>query len=198
MLAERVGAAAVVTGEDFTFGARRGGNAALLRELGAVHGLSAEAVPPVALADEPVSSSRVRRALAAGDCATATRLLTRPFAIRAPVQHGDKRGRELGYPTANMALGDYQRPAYGIYAVRVRLPDGNERAGVASLGVRPTFEPPVELLETYVFDWSGDLYGQEIEVALHHYLRQEQRFEGLEPLIAQMQTDEAEARRLLL
>jgi riboflavin kinase/FMN adenylyltransferase len=130
--------------------------------------------------------------------ATATRLLTRPFAIRGTVQHGDKRGRELGYPTANMALADYQRPAYGIYAVRVRLPDGSERAGVASLGVRPTFEPPVELLETYLFDWSGDLYGQEIEVALHHYLRPEQRFEGLEALVRQMEGDEAQARSLLV
>jgi riboflavin kinase/FMN adenylyltransferase len=114
------------------------------------------------------------------------------------VQHGDKRGRELGYPTANLTLGDYQRPAYGIYAVRVGLPDGSEQAGVASLGIRPTFEPPVELLETYVFDWSGDLYGQEIEVALHAFLRPEQRFEGLEALVAQMKADEAEARRLLL
>jgi riboflavin kinase/FMN adenylyltransferase len=197
LLAEEIGAAAVVTGEDFTFGARRGGNATVLRELGAAHGLAAEAIGPVALGAEPVSSSRIRRALAEGDTATATRLLTRPFAIRGTVQHGDKRGRELGYPTANMALADYQRPAYGIYAVRVRLPDGSERAGVASLGVRPTFEPPVELLETYVFDWSGDLYGQEIEVALHHYLRPEQRFEGLEDLVRQMKDDEAQARSLL-
>jgi riboflavin kinase/FMN adenylyltransferase len=198
MLASHVGAVAVVTGEDFTFGARKSGNAASLREIGAGLGVAAEAVAPVALEEEPVSSSRIRRALAEGDCATATRLLTRPFAIRAAVQHGDKRGRLLGYPTANMGLSDYQRPTYGIYAVMVRLPDGSERAGVASLGVRPTFEPPVELLETYIFDWSGDLYGQEVEVALHHYLRPERRFDGLEPLIAQMQADEAEARRLLL
>jgi riboflavin kinase/FMN adenylyltransferase len=178
MLREDICAAAVVTGEDFTFGARRGGNAARLREEGAKIGLDAEALGP--------------------DPATATRLLTRPFAIRGTVQHGDKRGRELGYPTANLTLGDYQRPAYGIYAVRVGLPDGSEQAGVASLGIRPTFEPPVELLETYVFDWSGDLYGQEIEVALHAFLRPEQRFEGLEALVAQMKADEAEARRLLL
>lgn len=197
LLAEEVGAAAVVTGEDFTFGARRSGNAASLQVLGAARGLAAEAVAPVALGEEQVSSSRIRKALAAGDCATATRLMTRPFAIRAPVQHGDKRGRELGYPTANMALGDYQRPAYGIYAVMVRLPDGSERPGVASLGIRPTFEPPVELLETYVFDWTGDLYGQEIEVALHHFLRPERRFDGLDPLVEQMKADEAEARRLL-
>jgi riboflavin kinase/FMN adenylyltransferase len=198
LVREEMGAAAVVTGEDFTFGARRGGTATFLREEGQRIGLAAEAVGPVTLAGEPVSSSRVRQALATGDMALATRLLTRPFAIRSAVQHGDKRGRELGYPTANLALGDYQRPAYGIYAVRVRLPDGTENAGVASLGIRPTFEPPVELLETYVFDWSGDLYGHEIEVAVHHYLRPEARFDGLEPLVAQMKADEAEARRLLL
>jgi riboflavin kinase/FMN adenylyltransferase len=198
MLRDELGAAAVVTGEDFTFGARRSGNASVLREEGATIGLSAEAVAAIANGGEPVSSSRIRRALAQGDPGTATRLLTRPFAIRATVQHGDKRGRELGYPTANLALGDYQRPAYGIYAVRARLADGSEVPGVASLGVRPTFEPPVELLETYLFDWSGDLYGQEVEVALHHYLRPEQRFEGLEALVAQMKADEAEARRLLL
>ena len=198
LLHERVGAAAVVTGEDFTFGAKRGGNARVLRALGVAHGMAAEAVGPVALGAEPVSSSRIRDALAAGDSATATRLLTRPFAIAGVVQHGDKRGRELGYPTLNVALGDYQRPAYGIYAVTARLPDGSEVKGVASLGIRPTFTPPVELLETYLFDWSGDLYDQSIEVALHHYLRPEARFDGLDPLIAQMRKDEAEARRLLV
>ena len=197
LLAERIGAAAVVTGEDFTFGARRGGNAAVLRELGARHGLSAETVAPVALKGDTVSSSRIREALVEGDTATATRLLTRPFAIRGTVQHGDKRGRELGYPTANLTLGSYQRPAYGIYAVRVRLPDGTEVAGVANVGVRPTFEPPVELLEAFLFDWSGDLYGQEIEVALHHFLRPERRFDSMDALSQQMRSDEAEARRLL-
>jgi riboflavin kinase/FMN adenylyltransferase len=198
MLRNDVGAVAVVTGEDFTFGAKRGGNAAVLREVGAAHGLDAEAVGPVALDGEPVSSSRIRQALGRGDSATATRLLTRPFAIRGTVQHGDKRGRELGYPTANMVLGDHQRPAYGIYAVTVRLPDGSEVPGVANVGVRPTFEPPVELLETYLFDWSGDLYDQEIEVALRHFLRPERRFDRMEALSKQMQCDEAEARRLLL
>jgi riboflavin kinase/FMN adenylyltransferase len=198
LLAEEVGAAAVVTGEDFTFGARRRGDAATLRELGAARGLAAEAVAPVAFEGEAVSSSRIRRALAQGDMATATRLLTRAFALSGLVQHGDKRGRELGYPTANMILGDYQRPAYGIYAVRVRLPDGSEHAGVANVGVRPTFEPPVELLETVLFDWSGDLYGKQIEVALHHFLRPERRFDSMDALAEQMRSDEAKARRLLL
>ena len=198
LLTSQIGATGVVTGEDFTFGARRGGNVQVLREVGASLGLAAEAVAPVQLDGEPVSSSRVREALMAGDVATATRLLTRPFAIEGEVLHGDKRGRELGYPTANLELGRYQRPAYGIYAVRVRLDDGSEHAGVASLGIRPTFDPPKELLETYIFDFTGDLYGRTIGVALHHYLRGEEKFDSLDGLIEQMQRDEAEARRLLL
>ncbi|MFC7536562.1 bifunctional riboflavin kinase/FAD synthetase [Sphingomonas sp. GCM10030256] len=198
LLAEQIGAAGVVTGEDFTFGARRSGNVEILRRLGAACSMAAETVAPVLLDGEPVSSSRIREALARGDPGAGTRLLSRPFAIEGAVLHGDKRGRELGYPTANMELGRYQRPAYGIYAVRVRLDDGSEHAGVASLGVRPTFDPPKELLETYLFDFDGDLYGRTIEVALHHYLRREVRFESLEALTAQMRGDEAEARRLLL
>ena len=198
ILAEQVGAAGVVTGEDFTFGASRGGNVEILRQLGERHCMAAETVAPVLLDRGPVSSSRIRQALGSGDMATATRLLTRPFAIAGEVLHGDKRGRELGYPTANMELGRYQRPAYGIYAVRARLDDGGEYAGVASLGVRPTFEPPRELLETYLFDYEGDLYGRTMEVALHHYLRGEEKFDSLHMLVAQMRRDEAEARRLLL
>jgi riboflavin kinase/FMN adenylyltransferase len=198
LLADQVGATGVVTGEDFTFGVRRGGNVGVLRELGATHGMAAETVAPVMLGGEPVSSSRIREALGRGDMATATRLLTRPFAVQGEVLHGDKRGRELGYPTANMELGPYLRAAYGIYAVRVRLDDGSEHAGVANLGVRPTFDPPKELLETYLFDFSGDLYGRTIEVALHHYLRPERKFDSLDALTKQMRADEAEARRLLL
>lgn len=198
LLADRIGAAGVVTGEDFTFGARRGGNVAVLRQLGARHGIAAETVGAVELNGEPVSSSRIREALQAADPGTATRLLTRPFAIEGVVEHGDKRGRTLGYPTANMRLGDYLRPAYGIYAVRARLDDGSEHAGVASLGVRPTFDPPAELLETYLFDYSGNLYGRTLEVSLHAYLRCEEKFDSLDALIDQMRRDEAEARRLLL
>jgi riboflavin kinase/FMN adenylyltransferase len=197
LLAERIGAAGVVTGEDFTFGRGRSGNAQLLRELGAAHGIAAEAVAPVVLDSEPVSSSRIREALAAGDPGAATHLLTRPFGIEGRVEHGDARGRQLGYPTANLSLGSYQRPAYGIYAVRVRLDDEGEYSGVASLGVRPMFDPPKELLETFLFDFQGDLYGRTIEVALHHYIRPEQKFADLPALIARMRDDEAEARRLL-
>jgi len=197
LLARRLGASGVVTGDDFTFGKGRGGNAAVLSDLGATQGISAETVAPVLLDGEPVSSSRIRDALTAGDPGTATHLLTRPFAIEGIVIHGDKRGRDLGWPTANVELGSYQRPAYGIYAVRVRLDDGSEHAGVASLGIRPTFDPPTELLEAVLFDFDGDLYGRTIEIALHHYLRPEVKFDGLDALKAQMDADAARARDLL-
>jgi len=197
LLGKRIGAAGVVTGEDFTFGHKRGGNAQVLRELGAAHGVAAEAVAPVALDGEPVSSSRIRDALKAGDPGTATHLLTRPFAVEGVVQHGDKRGKALGFPTANLALGSYQRPAYGIYAVRVRLDDDSEYDGVASLGIRPSFEPPVELLEAHLFDFDDDLYGRTIEVALQAYIRPEERFDDMAALTARMGEDSATARRLL-
>ncbi|MCY7281210.1 MAG: bifunctional riboflavin kinase/FAD synthetase [Sphingomonas bacterium] len=197
LLAERVGVSGVVTGEDFTFGRGRGGNAATLQGLGAAHGIIAETVGAVRMDNQPVSSSRIRDSLKAGDPGTATRLLTRPFAVEGVVQHGDKRGRELGWPTANVELGPYQRPAYGIYAVRVRLDDGTEHYGVANIGVRPMFDPPKELLEAVLFDWDGDLYGRTIEVALVHYIRPEMTFDGLEALMAQMDKDAAEAKRLL-
>jgi riboflavin kinase / FMN adenylyltransferase len=191
------GAAVVVTGEDFTFGRDRAGNVAALAELGAAHGLATHAVAPVADGAEPVSSSRIRRALQAGDCEQAAALLTRPFTIEGIVQHGDKLGRSIGYPTANLALGDYLRPAYGIYAVRGTLPDGRVVEGAANLGIRPSFDPPKELLEPFFFDYSGDLYGRRIEVALASFLRPEARFDTLDALVAQMDADCAEARRRL-
>ena len=197
ILADRFGAAGVVTGEDFTFGKGRGGNAQVLRDLGAQHGIGAETVEAVMLDGNRISSGLVREALQAGDPATATAMMTRPFAIQGTVIHGDKRGRELGWPTANMELGNYLRPKYGIYAVRVMLDDGSEHAGVASLGVRPTFDPPKELLEAVLFDFDGDLYGRTIEVALHHYLRPEAKFDSVEALKAQMDADAARARSLL-
>jgi riboflavin kinase/FMN adenylyltransferase len=197
LLGERIGAAGVVTGDDFTFGRMRGGNVELLRTLGAEHGIVAEAVAPVLLDGGRISSGRIREALQAGDIGTATRLLSRDFAIEGVVQPGDKRGRELGYPTANLALGDYQRPRYGIYAVRVTLDDGSEHPGVASLGVRPTFDPPTELLETHLLDFDGDLYGRRIEVALHAFIRDEKKFDSVDALVEEMRRDEAEARKLL-
>jgi riboflavin kinase / FMN adenylyltransferase len=196
-LVGRIGAAGVVTGEDFTFGKGRGGNMQVLRELGTAHGLSVDAVSPVAADGEPVSSSRIREALQAGDCATAARLLTRPFAIEGVVEHGDKRGAAIGYPTANISLGNYLRPKYGIYAVRGRLADGRRLDGAANLGIRPSFEPPKELLEPYFFDFAGNLYGEMVEVELISYLRPEMRFDTVEELTRQMETDCARAREKL-
>jgi riboflavin kinase/FMN adenylyltransferase len=187
----------VVTGDDFTFGRARKGNVEMLRGLGEQNGIIAEAVAPVTLGDIRISSGRIREALEAGDTGMATQLMSRDFAIQGVVQDGDKRGRELGYPTANVTLGDYQRPRYGIYAVRATLDDGSEHPGVASLGIRPTFDPPVELLETHLLDYSGDLYGQRIEVALHAFIREERKFESADALVEEMKRDEVQARKLL-
>jgi riboflavin kinase / FMN adenylyltransferase len=196
-LVETVGAAGVVTGEDFTFGKGREGDVRVLAALGAELGFTAETVPVVTLGDTIVSSSRIRELLAAGDPRAAAALLTRPFAIAAEVEGGARLGRELGYPTANMRLGSYLRPAYGIYAVRGRLADGRVLDGVANLGIRPSFDPPVELLESFFFEFSGDLYGQCIEVQLIDYLRPEAKFDSLEALVAQMDRDTARARSVL-
>ena len=197
LLVRDLGIAAVVTGSDFTFGKGKQGNVALLKSLGAEVGIEAHAVSPVAQGDGIVSSSRIRDALWSGDPQQAAALLTRPFAIRGMVQHGDKVGRTIGYPTANIDLGSYIRPKYGIYAVTGLLPDGRVLKGAANLGIRPTFDPPKELLEPYFFDFSEKLYGQEIEVAFHHFIRPEAKFEDLDALVAQMEKDCDEARRLL-
>jgi riboflavin kinase/FMN adenylyltransferase len=196
-LVDRLGATALVTGDDFTFGKDRGGNTAMLRSLAHERGLLAETIAPVEAEGGIASSTRVRDHLRAGDPQAAARLLTRPFAIRGAVQHGDKLGRTIGYPTANVAIGDYLRPAYGVYAARGRLADGRILDGAANLGIRPQFDPPKELLEPTFFDFSGDLYGQTIEVELVEFLRPEAKFDSLDALVAQIDADCAEARRLL-
>jgi riboflavin kinase/FMN adenylyltransferase len=198
ILIERFGAHGVVTGGDFTFGRGAKGNVDLLRTMGGDLGLQSRVVEAVSEGDEVVSSSRIRTALREGDPQLAARLLTRPFAIRGIVEHGDKRGRTIGYPTANLTLESYLRPKYGIYAVTGRiLATGEVLKGAANIGIRPQFEPPKELLEPFFFDFSGDLYGQEIEIAFHHYLRGEAKFDSLEALMAQMDADCERARRLL-
>ncbi|TAD83711.1 MAG: bifunctional riboflavin kinase/FAD synthetase [Sphingomonadales bacterium] len=198
ILIDRFGAHGVVTGGDFTFGKGAKGNVDLLCTLGGELGLQSRVVDAVVEGDEVVSSSRIRTALREGDPQLAAQLLTRPFAIRGIVEHGDKRGRTIGYPTANLGVENYLRPKYGIYAVTGRiLATGEVLHGAANIGIRPQFEPPKELLEPFFFDFSGDLYGQEIEVAFHHYLRGEAKFDSLEALIEQMDKDCAEARRLL-
>lgn len=196
-LIARAGAAGIVTGEDFTFGRARGGTIAVLREVGGAHGLAATAVGAVCDAEGAISSSRIRDALQAGDCATATRLLTRPFSIQGVVEHGAKLGRTIGFPTANLRLGTYLRPRYGIYAVTGHLPNGRVLKGAANIGIRPSFDPPIELLEPFFFDFNEDLYGQTIEVAFHAFLRGEEKYDSLDALTAQIAKDCEAARDAL-
>lgn len=201
LLLDRYGAAGVVTGADFTFGKGRGGNVVTLADHARHLGFFTEMVAPVDEADEVISSSRIRAALQAGDCASAARLLTRPFTVRGIVQHGDKNGRLLGFPTANIDMGNYLRPRYGIYAVTGRLvdegPGGRILKGAANLGIRPSFDPPKELLEPHFFDFAENLYGQEIDVAFHAFIRPEAKFDGMDALMAQIAADCDEAKRLL-
>lgn len=196
-LVDRLGAVGAVTGADFTFGRDRSGNVEALAALGARHGLAAEAVAPIVDAGGPVSSSRIRRALTANDPREAARLLTRPFTIEGPVDHGARMGRKLGFPTANLHLGDYRRPAYGVYAVRARIAGASLVDGVANLGIRPMFDPPIELLETHLFDFAGDLYGQTIAVELIDFLRPEWSLPDLDALRRQIAADCDAARSRL-
>ncbi len=201
LLLGRYGAAGVVTGSDFTFGKGRGGDVVTLAEHARTHGFFTEMVAPVDDTEEVISSSRIREALQAGDCAAATRLLTRPFTVRNVVQHGDKNGRLLGFPTANLEMGQYLRPRYGIYAVTGRLlnegPGGRILKGAANLGIRPSFDPPKELLEPHFFDFAEDLYGQEIDVAFHAFIRPEAKYDGMDALMAQIAVDCDAAKELL-
>ena len=196
-LGGQIGARAVVSGADFTFGANRSGDTAALAQIGGGHGIAAHVVGAVADPDGIVSSSRVRDLLRAADPIGGAALLTRPFAIRGVVEHGAKLGRTLGFPTANVVLGDYLRPAYGVYAVRVTLDDATVIDGVANLGIRPMIEPPLELLEVNLFDWSGDLYGRTIDVALAAFLRPEWKLDGLDALTRQIAADCDAARAAL-
>lgn len=197
LLVARFGASGIVTGSDFVFGQGRGGSVTTLVAAAQAGTFTYATVAPVEDGSEPVSSSRIRAALQAGDCATGARLLTRPFAIEGVVQHGDKNGRLLGYPTANIAMGHYLRPRYGIYAVTGRLPDGRVLHGAANVGVRPSFDPPKELLEPHFFDFAEDLYDQTIEVAFHAFLRGEAKFDSFDALKEQMARDCDEARARL-
>lgn len=197
LLLGRYGAAGVVTGADFVFGKGRGGDVVTLADHARRLGFFTEMVAPVDDTEEAISSSRIREALQAGDCATATRLLTRPFTVRNIVQHGDKNGRLLGFPTANLEMSQYLRPRYGIYAVTGRLPDGRILKGAANLGIRPSFDPPKLLLEPHFFDFAENLYGQEIDIAFHAFIRSEAKYDSMDALMAQIAADCEEAKRLL-
>ena len=197
LLLDRYGAAGVVTGADFVFGKGRGGDVVTLADHARRLGFFTEMVAPVDDTQEVISSSRIREALQTGDCEAATRLLTRPFTVRGIVQHGDKNGRLLGFPTANIEMGQYLRPRYGIYAVTGRLPDGRILKGAANLGIRPSFDPPKELLEPHFFDFAEDLYEQEIDVAFHAFIRPEAKFDDMDALMTQIAADCDAAKRLL-
>jgi riboflavin kinase/FMN adenylyltransferase len=190
-----IGARHLVCGPDFAFGHRRHGDTAFLAGRAEALGIGLTVVPPLSDDSGPISSSRIRRALQDGYPERATMKLGRPWAVRGIVAHGDARGRSLGFPTANLALGRHLEPARGVYAVTVRLPDGRRLCGVANIGRRPTVNAgPETRLEVNLFDFEGDLYGAELEVALHTFLRPERKFAGLEALRAQIAADAAEAR----
>ncbi len=188
----------LVCGADFAFGHRRGGDVAFLAARAEALSIGLTVVPPLSDEAGALSSSRVRRLLQDGYPERAALLLGRPWSVVGEVAHGDKRGRTLGFPTANVPLGRHLEPARGVYAVQVTLPDGSAHPGVANIGRRPTVNAgPESRLEAHLFDYAGDLYGQVISVALIAFLRDERRFDGLEALRAQIAVDSADARRLL-
>ncbi len=193
-----IGAKHLVCGPDFAFGHRRGGSVAFLAERAEALGIGLTVATPYGDASGRISSSLIRRALQDGYPERAAALLGRPWAIVGAVAHGDARGRTIGFPTANIALGRHLEPARGVYAVTVRLPDGAVCRGVANIGRRPTVNAgPESRLEAHLFDFAGDLYGMELAVALHAFLRAERRFSGLDELRAQIARDAAAARSLL-
>ncbi len=198
VLHQGLGARHLACGADFAFGHRRGGNTAFLAAAAEARGIGLSLVPPVMDEEGPVSSSRIRRVLQDGYPDRAAQKLGRPWEISGIVAHGDKLGRVLGWPTANLWLGRHLEPARGVYAVTVLLPDGREVKGVANIGRRPTLGGDKETrLEVHVFDFNEDLYGQEIRVRLRHFQRPDAKFDGLEPLKAAIAADAEEARRLL-
>jgi riboflavin kinase/FMN adenylyltransferase len=197
ILRGRLGIAEAVVGYDFHFGRARGGSPAFLAARGAADGFAVEIVE--AFADEgaeAVSSSRIRDALAEGDLGLAQGLLGYRWFVEAEVVHGEKRGRDLGFPTANMRLAPDCRLRHGVYAVTFAV-DGVVHHGVASYGRRPQFDNGAPLLETYLFDFAGNLYGKTATVTFVSWLRPELRFDGVDALVAQMRLDSAEARSVL-
>ncbi|MBR0643807.1 bifunctional riboflavin kinase/FAD synthetase [Roseomonas hellenica] len=198
VLHRALGARHLACGHDFAFGHRKGGDAGFLAREAEQRGIGLTIVPALSDAEGPISATRIRRLLQDGYPERAATLLGRPWAIQGEVVHGDKLGRVLGWPTANMWIGRHLEPARGVYAVRARLADGRLVPGVANIGRRPTLGgDPQTRLETHLFDFDEDLYGQEIAVELLHFQRPDLKFDGLEALTAAIAADAAEARRLL-
>jgi len=201
LLTERFNASAVVVGQDFRFGRGGAGSITLLREAAEAGRFELELVPSVCLDDVRVSSSGVRAALATADFRRARDLLGRAYSMCGRVVAGEKLGRRLGYPTANLRMRRRKLPMTGIYAVQVRGVDSahahDARAGIASLGFRPTVNGTEPLLEAHVFDYSGSLYGRELEVEFVAKIRDEEKFASLDALVQQMHQDAAKARQIL-
>lgn len=200
ILVEGLAARHVVCGYDFTFGRQRAGHVDALAEWGREFGFGVTVVQPVTREGEIYSSTRIREALRGGHVAEAAALLGQDWEIEGEVVHGDKRGRLIGFPTANVALGEHLVPQLGVYAVRVAEADSDTpdwRPGVANLGRRPTVDGEKLSFEVNLFDFSGDLYGRRLRVALHAFLRPEQKFAGLDALKAQIAADAQAARAIL-
>jgi len=201
LIVESLAASHAVVGFDFHFGHQRGGTPELMRKLGAREGFGVTVVAPLEAEGGTVySSTKIRQYLAAGQAREAAVLLGRPFEIEGRVEMGDQRGRTIGFPTANLRLGDHLRPAGGVYAIRVEIEEETLRHwhdGVANLGTRPTVGGTDLRLEAHLFDYSGDLYGKHLRVALVEHLRPERKFSGLDELKAQIAADAAQARAIL-
>lgn len=197
ILVGQLHARGVVTGFNFHFGHKQAGNPEVLKALGEQHGFPVHVVQPIDADGGVVSSSRIRELIATGALAEANALLGHDFTIAGKVVHGDARGRQIGFPTANLEVApDKLLPAFGVYACWVRIGD-RRYAGVVNIGQRPTFDPPKLTIEAHVFDFAGDLYGQTIELSLVSYLRPEQAFGSLEALVAQIGADCRQARAVL-
>ena len=196
ILVGRFGIGGAAIGFDFHFGHKRAGSPAYLAEQGARLGFAVDVVPPLEDEGRPVSSGAVRMALSQGKVVEAAELLGAPWFVSAEVIHGAKRGRELGFPTANLKLDPSCGLKHGIYAVRVGIA-GKRHDGVANFGVRPMFDGGAPLLEVFLFDFDGDLYGQTIDVAFIGWIRHEQKFDSVETLKRQIAADGAQARDVL-
>lgn len=200
VLAHGLGVSHVVVGADFCFGKGRTGTATDLQALGQTHGFTTTIAPLLSVAGTEVSSTAIRTALTEGRPRDAAAMLGHWHRIEGEVIHGEKRGRELGYPTANMSVDGLHLPRLGVYAVKVDIltgPQTGSYMGAASLGVRPMFGVNRPNLETFLFDFKGDLYGQHLSIAFVDYLRPELKFDGLDALIAQMDADCRKARDIL-
>ncbi len=200
VLADGLGISHVVVGADFCFGKGRKGRAADLQALGNAYGFTTTIAPLIQFGDREISSTAIRQALTEGRPRDAAAMLGHWHRIEGEVIHGEKRGRELGYPTANMSVSGLHLPKLGVYAVRVDILTGPQKGsymGAASLGVRPMFGVNTPNLETYLLDFKGDLYGQHLSIAFVDYLRPELKFDGLPALITQMAADTDQARQIL-